>query len=138
MTAAFRRMLIAALVVSSGAAISQTIYRCGQTCSRVPCPNAKAIEVEGRPTAAQRAEARQIAQREKRLAEKMARDRRVAEAAQQPAPDASLGPAHVAAAPAPAKAPVRKAGKTKRKAAQPGDGRDDFVATVPRVRKTPG
>lgn len=98
-------MLIAALVLSSGAATSQTIYRCGQTYPRVPCPNAKAIEVEGRRSTAQRAEARPIAQREKRMAQKMANDRRVAEAAQQP---------------------------------PPGDGRDDFVATVSRVTTTPG
>ncbi len=133
----FRGLLIASLALAGAAATAQTIYRCGQTYSRVPCPNAKTIEVEGRSTAAQRAEGRQIAAREKRLADEMARDRRVAEAAQQPALATSLGPAHVAAAPAPVKPSTKKPGKKKRKAAQPDDGRD-FVATVPRVRKTPG
>ncbi len=134
MTVLVRSMLIAALLCASGVATSQTIYRCGQAYSRVPCPNGKAIEVEGPSTAAQRAEGRQVAQREKRLADEMARDRRLAEAARQPALATSLGPARVAAAPAPTKAPAKKPSRKKRKAAQPDDGRD-FVATVPRVRK---
>ncbi len=134
MSALIHWALVATLVLASGAATSQTIYRCGHTYSRVPCPSAKAIEVEGRPTAAQRAEAHQVALSEKRLAAEMVRDRRLAEAAQQPALATSLGPAKVIAPP-PAKASIKK-GKKKRKAAQPDDGRD-FVATVPRVRKTP-
>jgi hypothetical protein len=131
-TALARSALVAALALASGLAGSQTIYRCGHMYSRAPCPNAKAIEVEGRPTAAQRAEARQVALREKRLADEMVRDRRLAEAAQKPALATSLGPARVAAAtPPPAKKPARK----KRRAAMPDGGRD-FVAAVPRAKKT--
>ena len=129
-------MLVALLALASGMATSQAIYRCGQTYSRVACPNAKTIDVaSARPTAAERAEGREVARREKRLADEMARDRRLAEAAQQPALATSLGPARAASASAAAK-PVKKPGKRKRKAAQPDAGRD-FVATVPRVRKAP-
>jgi hypothetical protein len=134
MTALTRAALIAALVCASGTATSQTVYRCGQAYSHVPCASGKAIEVDGPATAAQQAEGRQIAQAEKRLGDDMARDRRLAEAARRPALAASLGPARVAAASAPAKAPAKKPSRKKRKAAQPDDGRD-FVATVPRIRK---
>ena len=75
-----------------------------------------------------------MALREKRLAQEMTRDRRLAEAAEQPALATSLGPARVAAA---APAPVKKPGKKKRKATLPKDDRD-FVAVVPKARKAPG
>jgi len=131
MTALARWMLVAAFALESGVATSQTVFRCGHEYSRVACPNARAIEVEVRTTAAQRAEARQVALREKRLADEMGHDRRLAEAAQKPALATSLGPARVVAA---APAPVKKPGRKKRKAAMPDDDRD-FVAAVPRVKK---
>ncbi|MEO7115595.1 MAG: hypothetical protein ABIZ18_07025 [Caldimonas sp.] len=134
MSALVRLALIVALVCTSGLATSQTIYRCGQTYSHAPCANGKAIEVDERSTAAQRAEGRQVAQSEKRLADGMARDRRLAEAAHQPALATSLGPARVAAATATTKAPAKKPSRKKHKDAQPEAGRD-FVAAVPRVRK---
>lgn len=134
MSALVRLMLLTTLACASGLAASQPIYRCGQTYSHAPCANGKAIEVDGRSTAAQRAEGRQVAQSEKRLADEMARDRRFAEAAQQPALATSLGPARVAAATVPTKAPAKKPSRKKHKGAQPEDGRD-FVAAVPRVRK---
>ena len=137
MSAIVRVALAAGVALACSAATAQDIYRCGQTYSRIPCPNAKTIAVDGHPTAAQRAEGRQVAVREKRLADEMTRDRRVAEAAQQPALATSLGPTRVAAVPTPAKPHAKKPGKKKRKADPPDDGRD-FVATVPRVRKTPG
>ena len=132
MSAAARWTIAALLALASGAATSQTVYRCGSVYSRDPCPGATAIEVDGR-TSGQAAEARQVAAREKRLADEMTRDRRLAEAAQKPAMASSLGPAKVVAA---APAPPRKASKRKRKATPPDDGRD-FVASVPKVRKTP-
>lgn len=134
MTMIARWSVVAALALASGVATSQTVYRCGHAYSRVPCPSGRVIEVEARTTAAQRAEGRQVALREKRLADEMARDRRLAEAAQQPALATSLGPARVAAA---APAPVKKPGKKKkRKATTPDDGRD-FIAVVPRAKKLP-
>lgn len=133
MTAATHWMLVGALALASGAASAQTIYRCGHTYSRAPCPSARAIDVESRTTAAQRAEARQVVLREKRLADEMVRDRRIAEAAQKPALATSLGPAKVFAA---APAPIKKSAKKKRKAAQPDDGRD-FIAAVPKAKKAP-
>ena len=137
MTPIARVVLVAGLVIAAASATAQDIYRCGQTYSRVPCPNGRTIAVEAHPTSAQRAEGQQVAQREKRLADEMARDRRVAEAARQPALATSLGPARVAVASTPVKPHAKKPGKQKRKAGQTDDGRD-FVATVPRVRKTPG
>lgn len=132
MNAVARWVLATLLALASGAATSQTIYRCGSAYSSDPCPNAKAIEVAGRPTAAQRAEARQVALREKRLGDEMASERRLAEAAQKPALATSLGPARVGAT---APAPVKKPGKKKRKATMPDDGHD-FVASVPKVKKS--
>lgn len=133
MTAIARWTLVAALALAGGAASAQTIYRCGHMYSRTPCPSGKEIDVEARTTAAQRAEARQVALREKRLGDDMARDRRLAEAAQKPALATSMGPAKVAVA---TPAPVKKASKKRRKAAQPDDGRD-FIAAVPKVKKAP-
>ena len=134
MTTTMRWMLVAALALAGGAAGAQTIYRCGHTYSRAPCASAREIEVESRTTAAQRAEARQVAMREKRLGDDMARDRRLAEAAQKPALATSLGPAKVVAA---APAPIKKSAKKKKqKAAQPDDGRD-FIAAVPKAKKAP-
>jgi hypothetical protein len=135
MTAVARWALVATLALASGVAASQTIYRCGHDYSRVPCPGARALEVEARTTAAQRAEARQFASREKRLADEMARDRRLAEAAQRPALATSLGPAPKVAAATPVA--VKKPGKKKKhKATTPGDDRD-FIAAVPRAKKAP-
>ena len=134
MTTTARWMLVAALALASGAASAQTIYRCGHTYSRAQCPSARALDVESRTTAAQRAEARQVASREKHLADEMARDRRLAEAAQKPALATSLGPAKVVAA-APA-APKKSTRKKKPKGAQPDDSRD-FIAAVPKARKAP-
>jgi hypothetical protein len=133
MIAALVRCGVAAIFAFAAcAATAQTIYRCGQTYSRVPCPGARAIEVEARTTAAQRAEARRVAASESRLADAMVRDRRAAEAALHPAVATSLGPAKVVAAPAPVKKPAKK----KRKATTPDDGRD-FIAAVPKAKKAP-
>jgi hypothetical protein len=134
MIAACVRCGVAAILTFAACATTaQTIYRCGQTYSRVPCPGARAIEVEARTTAAQRAEARRVAQSEKRLADEMVRDRRAAEAALHPALATSLGPAKVVAA---APAPVKKAAKKKRKATTPDDGRE-FIAIAPKAKKAP-
>jgi hypothetical protein len=133
MTALARWAAVGVLALAGSAATAQTIYRCGHSYSRDPCPSARAIEVEGRPTAAQRAEGRQVALREKRLADEMVRGRRLAEASQKPALATSLGPARVAAA---APTPHRKASKKKRKATASDDSRD-FIAAVPKAAKAP-
>ena len=126
--------IVAAVVAAAGPTTAQTVYRCGHTYSPVPCPNAKELHLDARPTAAQRAEARRVALVEKRLAAEMARDRRAEEAAHPPALASSLGPAPVHAA---ASAPAKKHGsKTKKKTASPDDALD-FVAGVPKVKKVP-
>ena len=133
MSATARWTIAAILALASGAATSQTVYRCGDVYSRDPCSDAKAIEVDGRTSAAQRAEARQVAVREKRLADEMTHDRRLAEAEPKPALASALGPAKVVAA-----APTlpKKPSKKKRNATPSDEGRD-FVASVPKVRNTP-
>ena len=134
MTVLVRWAAVGVLALAGSAATAQTIYRCGHSYSRDPCASARAIEVDGRSTAAQRAEGRQVALREKRLADEMARDRRLAEASQKPALATSLGPARVVAA---APTPHRKASRKKRKATASDDSRGDFIAAVPKAAKAP-
>src|SRR4029078_2481859 len=73
-------MLAIALLFSSGIAAAQTIYRCGNSYTRVPCPDGRALDVGDPRSAAQRAEGRRVAAAEKQLGDTMARDRRQAEA----------------------------------------------------------
>ena len=139
MRRALRAAFASLLTLGAAVASAQTIYRCGQTYTATPCPNAKQIAVDGSsPTAANRAEARRVAARERRLADDMARDRRLAEAAQRPAMATSLGPIK-AAEPPPAKPSAKKSTKKKRKPGWTAEGDEgrDFVAAVPKVRKAP-
>ena len=131
------RVAFAALLIAGaeGAAAQGTIYRCGNGYSRTPCSQGKVVETESSVrTAAQRAEAVQVAAAEKQLAEDMARDRRRAEAAIKPVAAGSLGPARPAA---PATAKASTAGKARDKAKDKGKKKgsgaegEDFVAVVP-------
>lgn len=63
-------------IAATAAGAATPIYRCGQTYSQVPCAGGYIIESSDPRSAAQRAEARQAAQREKELAERMERERR--------------------------------------------------------------
>ena len=79
--------LVLLLTLAAGAALAQSktpIYRCGQTYSQTPCPDGHLLDSADPRTAAQRAEARRAAEREKRLAAEMERDRHAAEAASAP------------------------------------------------------
>ena len=121
------------LLAAGGVGAQGAIYRCGNEYSRSPCSQGKVIETESSArTAAQRAEAVQVAVAEKQLAEDMARDRRRAEASIKPAAAGSLGPARPAA-PDAAKAKSSTAGKGKDKSRKKGSGAEgeDFVAVVP-------
>ena len=73
-----KRMLVAVATlaaVASGAAGAGTIFRCGNGYSDVACTHATTVAVADAVTPEQRAEARDVARREKTLAAEMARDR---------------------------------------------------------------
>jgi hypothetical protein len=116
------------LTVSAQAA---PIYRCGQTYSQTPCPGGRVIDSSDPRTAAQRAEAKEIAAREKKLAAQMERDRRAREAGEPPAPAAGFDSR---AASAPASAASAKAAKPKSNKKKKGGkaaSSPDFVAVEP-------
>lgn len=133
MTSPVRLMVLASLALAATGAVSQTVYRCGNEYSRVPCANGTLVDtgpgaVDGRRAA----EARQSASREHRLAEEMARDRRAREAALKPAAASSLGPARAAQPPAAASASMKP--KKRAKAKIRAVDESDFVARVPKVK----
>ena len=130
-----RVALATLVVVASGAVNAETIYRCGNEYSNVACTNATSLAVVGAVTPEQRAEARDVAQREKTLAAEMARDRRERETLVKPAHAASLSAPRAAAAP-PATAAKKHAKKHNKKAAI--DEERDYVATVPKAKKPGG
>lgn len=119
--------LVAALCTAGAGA--QTIYRCGNEYTRIPCPDGKALETADTRSAAQRAESRALIDKEKRQAAEMQRDRRKGEAATKPALATVMGPARAASAAAPAaKKPTAK--KKRRKLASDEPDKD-FIAGVP-------
>ena len=125
------------LLAASAGASAQTIYRCGSEYTRVPCPDGKAIDPDNRASSTKQvAEARQAAERERRLGNDMERDRLRREAALRPARAGSLSapkpPEHAASAPA------AKPKKKPRTRSRTIDEKNDFVATVPRKGKGTG
>jgi hypothetical protein len=91
---------LAALLLASGvgSAAAAPIYRCGSTYSQTPCPGGSVVEATDTRSAAQRAEARRIADNERKKAEEMERERKQKEKEQ--------ADAKRAATPAPAAAPA--------------------------------
>lgn len=138
LAASTRAMVVTlAFLFSSGMGAAQTIYRCGNSYSRMPCPDARALDVGDPRSAAQRAEAQRVAAAEKRLGDTMTSDRHRAEAEAQPAGPASLSPARPASAPMVKKAQAAPKDK-KRRPASDAEARGDFVAGVPgSSRKAP-
>jgi hypothetical protein len=137
-------LLSALFLLFAGAApatAQPTVYRCGNEYTRAPCSEGRVIDTQNSATtAARRAEAARVLTSEKRLAEDMARDRRLAEASIKPAMAGSLGPHKVAAADAkPASKPAPKKKKKSRATPRSGadDSADDFVAQVPKAKKQP-
>ena len=126
------RMRIAALALGlaalAAAASAGTVYRCGNSYSTAPCIGATAVDVDDSRDAAQRAEARSVAARERHLAVDLARDRHERERAARPATAASLSAKPVASA------PTRKTAHATKKERREIDGRD-FVAVVPTSTK---
>ena len=110
---------------------AETIFRCGNEYTNVACTDAKTLVVAGAVTPQQRAEAREVARREKTLAAEMTRDRREQEALARPALAGSLSPPRTAAPPAAAAKKHPK--KHHRKAAL--DEERDFIAAVPKAKR---
>jgi hypothetical protein len=129
------RLLLGALLLfgAGGASAQPTVYRCGNEYTRVPCSQGRVVATDdSATTASRRAEAARVAASEKRLAEDMAHDRRLAEAAIRPATAVSPGAPKVAAPEV--KATTRPKSKRKRgKAAL--EEREDFIASVPKPKK---
>ena len=133
MTSTDRFIALAALVLAATGAGAQTVYRCGNEYSRVPCANGKSVDTGPSAGDARRsAEARQAASRERRLAEDMTRDRRARESDLKPAGATSLGPAKAAQPTAAASASMKPKKRAKAKI-RVVDERD-FVARVPKVK----
>ncbi|MEO7007883.1 MAG: hypothetical protein ABI156_01935 [Caldimonas sp.] len=120
----------AAALVPQGAA-AQTIYRCGNEYTRIPCADGRALDADDPRSAAQRNEARAIAAQERHQGREMEHERRHVEAAIKPALAVGLGPAAPASA---ASAPKKTTRKKSHRKAQVADDRD-FVAAVPRSPK---
>ena len=113
---------------------AQAVYRCGSAYSQTPCPQARIVEVGDPRSAAQQADARRVADDERRLAADMRRDRLAEQGASRPAGAASLsGP--VPTKPASAVEPHHH--KKKRASVKP-TGSTDFVAIDPGSRKRRG
>ena len=68
-----------------GAQAGPPVYRCGSTYSQVPCPEGRIVDATDPRSAAQRADARRIAARERQQATQMEHARREQEASRKPA-----------------------------------------------------
>ena len=132
MRAALRSAVAVVGALVASAAGGETIFRCGDSYSLAPCPNAKVVEVAPPVSAAQRAEARAVAAREKQLALEMVRERQERERAVRPAAAVSLGPSPAARA-ASAPGGSKKHVHAKNRAAPAANG-GDFVAAAPKAK----
>ena len=122
---------LALLLATSAGASAQTVYRCGSEYTRVPCSNGKTIETDNRASSTKQvAEARQVAERERRLGNDMERDRLRREAALRPARAGSLS----ALKPAEPAASASLKPKRKAKAKIRVLDEKDFVAKVPKAK----
>ena len=129
MKIAARLLVAGVLLAAASAAPAQTVYRCGNEYTRVPCTGGTSVETNGSATAAARAEADRTAVREHRLGDQMERDRLRNERAHKPAMAANLGPRKTAAPSASASA-SHKPKKKARARIRVVEG-DDFIARVP-------
>ncbi|MEO8808094.1 MAG: hypothetical protein ABI433_18590 [Burkholderiaceae bacterium] len=125
------KLIVATLIVVAAvsAAQAQTVYRCANTYSQAPCPQATLVEVGDERSAAQQAEARRVAADERRLAADMRRERLADERATRVGGAASLS-GH-----APAKLVALEPRHKKKRAALKPQTSTDFVAYDPSSRK---
>ncbi|MEO6362953.1 MAG: hypothetical protein ABIO71_06970 [Caldimonas sp.] len=118
----------------AAAAQAQTIYRCGNEYTRVPCSAGKPVDIDDRAVNSRRAaEARAVVDRQNRLAAEMASDRRRNEAEQRLAGPASLSPSKGAEPASAASASLKPKKRAKAKIRVGGEG--DFIATSPKPSK---
>lgn len=125
----FSRLLAALAALAMCDAMAQpspgeTVYRCGpdgRSYSTTPCAGGKAIDAADPRSADQQRQARDSAQRERQLADKMTADRVQREKSIVPAAAGSFGPQAKPAAPAtkPAKATTKPKKKKKGKSTDP-------------------
>ncbi len=83
--------LLCSLLGNAGAA--GPVYRCGpdgRVFSQTPCTGGEVVHITAAPSAQRQAEARELAEREQRVADEMGRTRRVEEAARTPGRAAPL------------------------------------------------
>ena len=127
------KLIVATLLAAAAmsAAQAQTVYRCGNTYSQAPCPHAKRVEVSDERSPAQQAEARRVADDERRVAAEMRRERLADERASRSSGAASLS----------GYVPTRRAAETvehhhkKKHAFGKPPATTDFVAFDPSSRK---
>ena len=127
------KLIVATLLAAAAmsAVQAQTVYRCGNAYSQTPCPQAKLVEVSDDRSPALQAEARRVADDERRLAADMLRERLAEERASRPGGAVSLSghaPTRMAAA------PVERHHK-KKHAFGKAPVTTDFVAFDPSSRK---
>lgn len=128
------RLLTALFLFAAGVAQAAPIYRCGpdgREYSQVPCAGGTVLEASDPRSAAQRAEAKRVAEQERKMAAEMERQRRADEKALKPAVAIGIGPTPTAAA---ASAPRSATGRKKPSRAK-DDKPEDFVAVPPPVAK---
>ena len=77
-----RTALTLMLCLAAANANAQVAFRCGNTYSQEPCPQARLVEVSDPRSASQRADALLLAANDKQLGNEMARERQANEAAQ--------------------------------------------------------
>lgn len=126
-----KRLVLALLALGAvGAVQAQAIYRCGQTYSQKPCPEGKLIDSADPRSAAQRAEAKRVAVKEKQLAAKMEQERKAREAGTAASQAGTLTEPAAQAPSAPPAPKPRVKPKTKAHKARAASGAD-FTAVVP-------
>lgn len=105
--------LSAALATAAAQSLPEpgsTVYRCGpdgRSYSDAPCPQGRAVTADDSRSPAQQREAREVAQRERQLADRLAAERVKREKANVPAPAVHIG--------GPASAPAKASGKKPKK-----------------------
>jgi hypothetical protein len=106
--------LVLLLAAAAGAALAADapVYRCGSSYSSTPCPGGTAVDAGDARSAAQRAQAEAVKQREAALADQLAAERRERDRAAAGQVAAGIRPA---AAAAPAHAASQPKGKGKKK-----------------------
>jgi hypothetical protein len=128
-------LLLACIACSAQAA--GPIYRCGpdgRQYSQTPCPGGTVVEASDPRSAAQRAEAKRVAELERKQANDMERERRAQQAAEKPAQATGINvkPAEEAK---PATSLANRPGRKKRHGKARAEDNKDFVAVEPGSKK---